>query len=176
MYPGGKIGIFSFSSSKKCRCNARLAHTVEPGLLVTGSVTGSAIVLFSFHTLSNWKSPRLCVFTQAWGYIVITSYLGVFKFACVIDGIPVTGLPDGSRTEIWNCCFAKDSCLSLNIMLPLTKRRVLLQPVSSDKNVHDLRLGASSSCPHSNEHQSVLILILAHMYMCYEMIVNVQDI
>ncbi len=31
------------------------------------------------------KSPRWYVFTQAWGYIVITSYLGVFKFACVIS-------------------------------------------------------------------------------------------
>ncbi len=31
------------------------------------------------------KSPRWCVFTQAWGYIVITSYLSVFKFACVIS-------------------------------------------------------------------------------------------
>ncbi len=31
------------------------------------------------------KSPRRCVFTQAWGYIVITSYLGGLKFACVIS-------------------------------------------------------------------------------------------
>ena len=30
------------------------------------------------------KSPKWCVFTQAWGYIVITSYLGVFKFDMVI--------------------------------------------------------------------------------------------
>ncbi len=36
------------------------------------------------HTLIR-KSPRWCVFTQAWGYIVITRYLDVFKFACVIS-------------------------------------------------------------------------------------------
>ncbi len=37
-----------------------------------------------YYTLIR-KSPRWCVITQAWGYIVITSYLGVFKFACVIS-------------------------------------------------------------------------------------------
>ncbi len=31
------------------------------------------------------KSTRWCVFTQAWGYIAITSYLVVFKFACLIS-------------------------------------------------------------------------------------------
>ena len=44
-------------------------------------VDGAQLVLYTL----NRKSPRWCVFTQAWGYIVITSYLGVFKFACVIS-------------------------------------------------------------------------------------------
>ena len=37
------------------------------------------IILISFRHTFIRKSPRWCVFIQAWGYIVITSYLDVFK-------------------------------------------------------------------------------------------------
>ncbi len=33
------------------------------------------------------KSPRWCVFTQAWGYIVITSYLGAFLHVLKVQNL-----------------------------------------------------------------------------------------
>ncbi len=51
---------------------------------VNGAESRGWIKIVCSYTLIR-KSPSWCVFTQAWGYIVITSYLGVFKFACVIS-------------------------------------------------------------------------------------------
>ncbi len=57
------------------------------------------------------KSPRWCVFTQAWGYIVITIYLGAFRFACVIS----QGFGLLLNTVIYNCMF---DILTLHIKNP----------------------------------------------------------
>ncbi len=44
-----------------------------------------ALYLLLEHCTLIRKSPRWCIFTQTWGFIVIASYLCVFNFGCAIS-------------------------------------------------------------------------------------------